>query len=106
MILGTGYSSLSYIRQFPVDTLKIDHSFINEVTTNADDAKLIQAIIAMAEALKLLVIAEGVESIEQLQFLKAQGCQFAQGYFISPPLPLQQFEEFIQNRDGILSFPD
>ena len=103
---GTGYSSLSYIRQFPVDTLKIDHSFVNEVTTNADDAKLIQAIIAMAEALKLLVIAEGVESIEQLQFLKAQGCQFAQGYFISPPLPLQQFEEFIQNRDGILSFPD
>jgi diguanylate cyclase (GGDEF)-like protein len=103
---GTGYSSLSYIRQFPVDTLKIDHSFINEVTTNADDAKLIQAIIAMAEALKLLVIAEGVESIEQLQFLKAQGCQFAQGYFISPPLPIQQFEEFIQNSDGILSFPD
>ncbi len=103
---GTGYSSLSYIRQFPVDTLKIDHSFVSEVTTNADDAKLIQAIIAMAEALKLLVIAEGVESIEQLQFLKAQGCQFAQGYFISPPLPLQQFEEFIQNRDGILSFPD
>ena len=103
---GTGYSSLSYIRQFPVDTLKIDHSFVSEVTTNADDAKLIQAIIAMAEALKLLVIAEGVESIEQLQFLKAQGCQFAQGYFISPPLPIQQFEEFIQNRDGILSFPD
>ena len=103
---GTGYSSLSYIRQFPVDTLKIDHSFVKEVTTNADDAKLIQAIIAMAKALKLLVIAEGVESIEQLQFLKAQGCQFAQGYFISPPLPLQQFEEFIQNRDGILSFPD
>jgi len=103
---GTGYSSLSYIRQFPVDTLKIDHSFVNEVTTNADNAKLIQAIIAMAVSLKLLVVAEGVESIEQLQFLKVQGCQLAQGYFISPPLPLQQFEEFIQNRDVILTLPD
>ena len=84
---GTGYSSLSYLKRFPIDTVKIDKSFIHDVDTNEDDAAISQAIIALANSLRLKVIAEGVETGEQLHFLREHQCCDAQGYFFSRPLP-------------------
>lgn len=84
---GTGYSSLSYLKRFPVDTLKIDQSFIREVTSNADDASITTSIILMGHSLKLKVIAEGVETKSQLAFLRVLECDEVQGYFFSPPVP-------------------
>ena len=87
---GTGFSSLSYLRRFPIDTLKIDKSFISEVTTDPDSEVIVNTIIAMAHSLKLKVIAEGVETEEQLAMLHARGCDQAQGYLFSRPLPYQE----------------
>src|SRR4029077_3151439 len=83
---GTGYSSLAYLKRFPIDTLKIDRAFIRSVTTNADDAAITAAIIGMAQSLKLKVVAEGVETAEQLEFLRVRGCDEIQGYYLSKPL--------------------
>ncbi len=83
---GTGYSSLSYLRQFPVDTVKIDRSFITELTTDRDDAAITAAIISMAKALNLNIVAEGVETVEQLEVLRGFGCHEIQGYLFSPPV--------------------
>jgi len=83
---GTGYSSLSYLRRFAVNTLKIDKSFIHDVTTDQGDAEIVKTIIAMARGLKLAVIAEGVETAEQLAFLRGHGCESVQGYLLSRPL--------------------
>lgn len=82
---GTGYSSLSYLRKFPIDTLKIDQTFVQDLTSNPDDAAISKAIIAMAHSLRLDVIAEGVETLEQLAILYAQGCDAAQGYYLGRP---------------------
>jgi diguanylate cyclase (GGDEF)-like protein/PAS domain S-box-containing protein len=95
---GTGYSSLSYIKKFPIDTLKIDQSFVREITTNKDDAALSSAIIAMAHSLNLNVIAEAVETAEQLEFFKSHGCNEIQGYLISPPLPPDVFRAFLHEK--------
>ena len=84
---GTGYSSLSYIKRFPIDTLKIDRSFVIEMTTNPDDAAFARAIIAMAKSLKLKVIAEAVETADQLAFLKTNFCDEFQGFYFSPAVP-------------------
>jgi EAL domain-containing protein (putative c-di-GMP-specific phosphodiesterase class I) len=84
---GTGYSSLSYLKQLPVDTLKIDRSFIRDLPANADDASIAQAVITMAHSLKLNVIAEGVENEAQLAFLATHGCDEMQGYYLSRALP-------------------
>ena len=84
---GTGYSSLSYLKQFPVDQLKIDQSFVRNVTSESDDAAISMAIIAMAHSMKLSVIAEGVENQEQADFLTARGCNEMQGYHFSRPMP-------------------
>jgi len=90
---GTGYSSLSYLKRFPVDTLKIDKAFIRDVANDPDDVTLVEAIIAMARRLNLQVIAEGVETSEQLAFLRAQKCELAQGYLFSRPLTADAFGE-------------
>ncbi len=92
---GTGYSSLSYLKKFPIDTLKIDRSFIRDVTVNPEDAAITQAIIAMARSLKLRVVAEAVETKDQLDFLKSHLCDEVQGFYFSPPLPPEVFKAFL-----------
>ena len=89
---GTGYSSLSYLKRFPIDTIKIDRSFVRDVTTDSDDAAIVSAIIAMAESLKLDVVAEGVETNEQLDFIKAKDCAVVQGYLFSEPLMAEEMD--------------
>jgi diguanylate cyclase (GGDEF)-like protein len=83
---GTGYSSLAYLKRFPIDTLKVDRSFIRDIPGNSGDMKITRAIIAMAHGLRLKVVAEGVETADQLQFLQRQSCDAVQGYFLYPPL--------------------
>jgi diguanylate cyclase (GGDEF)-like protein/PAS domain S-box-containing protein len=93
---GTGYSSLSYLKRLPIDTLKIDRSFVGEVIENRDDAAIVEAIISMAQSLMLKVIAEGVENQEQQIFLEAHRCDEMQGYYFSHPLPANQFVELLK----------
>ncbi len=88
---GVGYSSLSYLRRFPIDELKIDKSFIDEVETDEDSAAIVVAIIAMAKSLGLTVVAEGVETRGQLDFLRARKCEECQGFLFSKPLPAGEF---------------
>lgn len=92
---GTGYSSLSYLKHFPVNILKIDRCFIQDITTDRHDATISLAIIDLAHSLSLQVIAEGVETAEQIQFLKEHDCDQIQGYFFSPPLPASEFEKIL-----------
>ena len=92
---GTGYSSMSYLRRFPIDKLKIDRSFITDLSTRADDASIVQAIVSLAHGLRLKVVAEGVESLEQLKFLRSVGCDQYQGYHFSEPLPAAEFAELV-----------
>jgi EAL domain-containing protein (putative c-di-GMP-specific phosphodiesterase class I) len=92
---GTGYSSLSYLKHFPVDTLKIDRCFVRDLTTVPDDAAITSAIIAMAHALDLRVVAEGVESEEHLTFLRSQGCDEVQGHLLGRAVPPERFAEWL-----------
>jgi EAL domain-containing protein (putative c-di-GMP-specific phosphodiesterase class I) len=95
---GTGYSSLSYLHQFDIDYLKIDQSFVNDLNDNASHRAIAETIIMMAHKLGLKVIAEGIETEEQLQFLSEAGCDYGQGYFFSRPLPQEQFEQMLSHR--------
>ncbi|EBA01449.1 Putative diguanylate cyclase/phosphodiesterase (GGDEF & EAL domains) with PAS/PAC and GAF sensor(s) [Marinobacter sp. ELB17] len=94
--VGVGYSSLSYIRDFPIDLLKIDRSFITQVTERQDDATITSAIINLAHNLGIQVVAEGVETISKLNFLRQRGCAVAQGYLISRPIPADQLEQWLK----------
>ncbi|MHC8318982.1 EAL domain-containing response regulator [Pseudomonas sp. LB3P31] len=97
---GTGYSSLAYLRRFPIDKLKIDIAFIREVTSNPQDAAIARTIIELAHSLNLQVIAEGVETPEQLAFLTENGCDQVQGYLFSRPLPVSELEVFLRERQA------
>jgi diguanylate cyclase (GGDEF)-like protein/PAS domain S-box-containing protein len=92
---GTGYSSLAYLKLFPVDVLKIDKSFIDDIPDSRDDMEIAATIIAMAKTLRMKVLAEGVETALQLAFLKEHSCNLYQGYLTSPPLPVEAFEQFL-----------
>lgn len=93
---GTGYSSLSYLKKFRLDTLKIDRSFVHELGQDVDDAAIVRSIVVLAHSLRLNVIAEGVETIDQLEFLRQLGCDQYQGYHASRPLPVDQFEALLR----------
>jgi len=92
---GTGYSSLAYLKRFPLDVLKIDKSFVDDIPHKKDDMEIAATIVAMAHTLRLKVMAEGVETEEQLAFLKSQGCDCYQGYLMSQPVPAAQFEQLL-----------
>ncbi|MDD5384335.1 MAG: EAL domain-containing protein [Gallionella sp.] len=93
---GTGYSSLSYLKHFPIDYLKIDQSFVRDITTNPDDAAITTAIINMAQGLNLRTIAEGVETADQLAFLRLHSCDVVQGYYFSRPVPATEFADILR----------
>jgi EAL domain-containing protein (putative c-di-GMP-specific phosphodiesterase class I) len=88
---------LSYLKRFPINTLKIDRSFVRELTVDSEDAAIVKAIISMAEDLGVDVVAEGVETREQLDFLTEHGCQYVQGYYFSKPLSVELFDIYMEN---------
>jgi EAL domain-containing protein (putative c-di-GMP-specific phosphodiesterase class I) len=95
---GTGYSSLSYLHRFPIDTLKVDRSFVDMMEDGGENAEIVHTIIAMAHALKLNVIAEGIENIYQLNQLRILGCEYGQGYLFSRPMPVAEIEKIIDDK--------
>jgi len=97
---GTGYSSLSYLKRFPIDTVKIDQNFVRDIVQSSNDAAIVTAVISMARALKLGVIAEGVETEEQLDFLKREQCETIQGFLYSRAVPAEKFGEALR-RAGV-----
>jgi len=92
---GTGYSSLNYLKKFRVYKLKIDQSFIRDITDNPEDETIVNTIINMAHSLNMITIAEGVETLEQLDLLRKNGCKEVQGFYFSKPLPAKEFQDFI-----------
>jgi EAL domain-containing protein (putative c-di-GMP-specific phosphodiesterase class I) len=100
---GTGYSSLSYLRRLPIDVLKIDIAFIRDITRSREDAALARAIIAMADALGLAVVAEGVETAEQRHLLREWGCEEMQGFLASPAIPADEALEWLVGENERLS---
>ncbi|MED4461030.1 sensor domain-containing protein [Metabacillus fastidiosus] len=92
---GTGYSSLNYLKKFPLDVLKIDKSFIHDIISDEQSTAIVKAIISVSKSLNLTVIAEGVETIEQLEILKSEKCDLAQGYYYSPPIPAYELEKML-----------
>jgi EAL domain-containing protein (putative c-di-GMP-specific phosphodiesterase class I) len=102
---GTGYSSLSYLRKFPIDTLKIDQSFVRQICASSADAAIVTAVIGMARSLRKEVVAEGAETQQQLDFLRTQECDTAQGYFFSKAVPAPVFVNLLNHsmpgKDGL-----
>ena len=99
---GTGYSSLNYLKRFPINTLKIDQSFVRDLTRDSDDAAIISAIIALARNMRLSVVAEGVETREQLAFLREEACDELQGYYFSRPLDADAFGKLLQEKRRLI----
>jgi EAL domain-containing protein (putative c-di-GMP-specific phosphodiesterase class I) len=97
---GTGYSSLGYLQQLPLDNLKVDKSFISNLLQGQDGSIIAKAIIALAHSLGLSVVAEGVETKEQLDFMHSLGCEEIQGYFYAPAMPLEEFETWVRKFNG------
>ena len=95
---GTGYSSLSYLQSFPFDKIKIDRSFVKDITDGVGSLNIVRAVIAMARGLGMTTTAEGVETPEQLEMVKAEGCTEMQGYLFSPPLSAHEVDELLQRR--------
>jgi len=95
---GTGYSSLAYLKRFPIDKLKIDRAFIKDLPLDGDDAAISRAIIIMAHALGLKVVAEGVETKAQFDFLKAHQCDYVQGYLIARPMTAEDFTTLLKQQ--------
>jgi EAL domain-containing protein (putative c-di-GMP-specific phosphodiesterase class I) len=95
---GTGYSSLAYLRRLPIDKLKIDRSFVRDLGAETDASVIVSTIVRMAHSLKLKVLAEGVESSEQVTLLRAQGCDEMQGYWLARPLPADAFAKYFRER--------
>jgi diguanylate cyclase (GGDEF)-like protein len=100
---GTGYSSLNYLKRFPIDTLKLDQSFVRDSTTDASDAAIISAVIVMAHSLNLKVVAEGVETKEQLDFLRHRDCDTIQGFYFSAPLAAEELEPYLMQRTAAVA---
>ena len=98
---GTGYSSLIYLKHMPIDIIKIDQSFVRDMTVDKDDAAICDAIIKLAKSLDLEVIAEGVETMEQLELLRRLDCKNIQGYVVSKPLSCDDFEMFLRKKRSI-----
>ena len=98
---GTGYSSLSHLQRMPVHEIKIDKRFVFSVATNNDDAAIVRSVIDLGHSLGLNVVAEGIEHSASWERLHDMGCDVAQGYFLSPPMPEQQFREWLQSRQGV-----
>lgn len=95
---GTGYSSLAYLRRFPVDVLKVDQSFVRDLTANPDDQAIVRTILAMAESLGLKTVAEGIETADDAGYLRSLGCLMGQGFYYARPMPAKAFEEFLRER--------
>lgn len=95
---GTGYSSLAYLRRFPVDVLKVDQSFVRDLTANPDDQAIVRTILAMAESLGMKTVAEGIETVDDARYLRSLGCLMGQGFFYAKPMPAAAFEEYLKER--------
>jgi len=100
---GTGYSSLSYLTRFPIQKLKIDKTFVRDLDSDRSDAAVTSGVIALGHSLGLTVLAEGVERLEQLDFLRANGCDEVQGYYFSRPIPAEEFEKLVSGWSSIAS---
>ncbi|HKJ70149.1 MAG TPA: EAL domain-containing protein, partial [Gammaproteobacteria bacterium] len=95
---GTGYSSLNYLKRFPIDVLKVDQSFVRDVTFDSEDAAIARSVIALAHNMRLTVVAEGVETAAHLGFFRDEGCEEVQGFYFSRPVPADEFGGLLQDR--------